>query len=75
MHRTAFREIASFKLSCFNEMGIKVFKFNNYCAIFWQKGPRSRKISTETMEVGIKGVFFCISVSSVTVNMAVNLSN
>ena len=51
MHQTAFRETASFKLSSFNEMGIKVFKFNNYCAIFWQKGPRLRKISTETMEV------------------------
>ena len=39
MHQTAFREIASFKLSSFNEMGIKVFKFNNYCAIFLAKRP------------------------------------
>ena len=54
MHQTAFRETASFELSSFNDMGIKVFKFNNYCAFFWQKGPRSRKISTETMEVGIE---------------------
>ena len=54
MHRTAFREIASFKLLCFNEMGMKVFKFNNYYAIFRQKGPQSRKISTETMEVGVE---------------------
>ena len=57
MHRTAFRETASFKLSSFNEMEIKVFKFNNYCAFFFffdKIGPRSRKISTEIMEVGVE---------------------
>ena len=37
MHRTAFRETSSFKLPYFNEVGIKIFKFNIYCAIFWWK--------------------------------------
>ena len=40
MHRTAFRETASFKLPYFNEMGIKIFKFNIFTARFFgEKRP------------------------------------
>ena len=51
MHRTAFRETVSFKLPYFNEMGI--IQIQHLLRDFLvKKGPRSRKISTETMEVG-----------------------